>query len=85
MVDTVLSICYNKRVMENNTLPQFDRDNDHGLYACGASDFFNIHKRMPHWYPDGSDFPETNLTPAEIAEYMAGYQDSEELGYHKEW
>lgn len=85
MVDTVLPICYNKRVMENNTPPQFDRDNDHGLYARGASDFFTFRKRMPHWYPADSDFPETNLTPAEIAEYMAGYQDTANSDHYKEW
>ncbi len=87
MVDSVVLICYNKRVMENNTLPQFDRERHGGLWERGGADSYYRRGPEPHWYPEGTYVGQkiTELTPAEIAEYMAGYEYNEKSGCHKEW
>jgi len=68
---------------------QFDRNRNGGLYDRGGADFWYDRVRNPHWYPDGSykGAPETRieLTPAEIAEYNAGYDAAEKRGDQKEW
>ena len=67
--------------------PQFDRTRHGGLYDRGSADSWYSRPRDPHWYPDGSYCNErvTDLTPAEIAEYHAGYDDNEASGGKKLW
>lgn len=69
------------------TLPQFDRDNHGSLYDRGAADSYYRRDPEPHWYPEGTYVGKriVDLTPEEIAEYMAGYQYNEESNCHKEW
>jgi len=66
--------------------PQFSRK--HGsLYDRGAADSWYDRPRLPHWYPNGCYKGErvTDLTPEEVAEYEAGYDDNEKNGEKKDW
>jgi len=66
--------------------PQFNRD--HGsLYDRGSADSYYGRQPDPHYWPDGTGHgvKVTQLNPAEIAEYMAGYQHNERLGHKKDW
>jgi len=66
--------------------PQFNRD--HGsLYDRGSADSYYGREPDPHYWPDGTGHgvKVTKLNPAEIAEYMAGYQHNEQLGHKKDW
>ena len=69
------------------TEPQFDRARHGSLSDRGSADSWYSRPRDPHWYPDGSYRNErvTDLTPAEIAEYHAGYDDNEATGGKKIW
>ena len=67
--------------------PQFDRKRHGGLYDRGSADSWYSRPRDPHWYPDGSYNNQRviDLTPLEIAEYQAGYDDNEASGGKKLW
>jgi hypothetical protein len=74
---------------QDQTEIQFDRKRNGSLYDRGGADFWYARPRNPHWYPDGSYKGEpvtrTELTPAEVAEYNAGYDVAEKQGDQKEW
>ena len=65
----------------------FARDRHGSLYDRGSADSYYNRKLDPHWYPLGSyNNPRiTDLTPEQISEYKAGYEDNEKLGDHKQW
>lgn len=67
--------------------PQFERTRHGSLYDRGSADSYYGRYEDPHWYPQGTGRGEriTNLTPEEIAEYMAGFEDNELLGDKKSW
>jgi hypothetical protein len=67
--------------------PQFNRSKHGSLYDRGAADSWYGSPRSPHWYPNGSYKGErvTDLTPEEVAEYEAGYDDNEKNGEKKDW
>jgi hypothetical protein len=68
-------------------VPQFDRKQHGGLFDRGRADSYYGRPRNPHWYPNGTykgDLVE-DLTPAEVAEYLAGYDDNERNGDKKDW
>ena len=67
--------------------PQFDRKRHGGLFDRGSADFYYGRVPRPHYWTLGTGGGEhiTDLTPEEIAEYQAGYDDAEELGDMKDW
>lgn len=67
--------------------PQFDRNRHGGLFDRGSADSYYRRGRQPHWYPEGTGYGAriTDLTEEEIAEYMAGFDDNEKFGDHKDW
>ena len=86
MVDWAGLICYHIRVM-THTLPQFDREAPGSLYDRGSADSYYQRDPAPHWYPAGTLMgnPVVDLSHAESAEYMIGYQHNEKSNCHKEW
>ena len=59
-----------------------------GPYDRGAADSWYYRSRNPHWIDHkngGNRFKQTDMTPKEIAEYHAGYDDNEEAGAHKDY
>ncbi len=72
------------------TEPQFDRTRHGSLYDRGGADSWYSRPRDPHWWYRTGLSPSgykriTDLTPEEIAEYQAGYDDNEESGGKKLW
>ena len=67
--------------------PQFDRERHGGLFDRGSADSYYGRGQNPHWYPNGTYKSEavTNLTQAEIDEYLAGYEWNELHGDKKSW
>lgn len=67
--------------------PQFDRERHGGLFDRGRADSYYSRCALPHWYPQGSycGTKVTNLTQAEIDEYLAGYEWNELHGDKKSW
>ena len=67
--------------------PQFDRERHGGLFDRGRADNYYNRCALPHWYPQGSycGTKVTNLTQAEIDEYLAGYEWNELHGDKKYW
>jgi hypothetical protein len=67
--------------------PQFDRKLHGGLFDRGSADSYYGRPRDPHWYPEGSyeGEPVESLTPAEIQEYLAGYDHNEQYGHKKDY
>jgi len=67
--------------------PQFERTRHGSLYDRGSADSYYGRYEDPHWYPQGTGRGEriTDLTPEEIAEYMAGFEDNELHGDKKSW
>jgi hypothetical protein len=63
-------------------------DRKHGsLYDRGAADSHYGRPKNPHWYPDGTykgDRLEAT-DPADVAEYLAGYEYNERYGDKKSW
>jgi hypothetical protein len=63
-------------------------DRKHGsLYDRGRADSHYGRPKNPHWYPDGTykgDRLEAT-DPADIAEYLAGYEYNERYGDKKSW
>jgi len=58
-----------------------------GLYDRGASDSYYHRPRDPHWYPEGTYRGERvqATSPADIREYMEGYDYNERYGDKKSW
>jgi len=67
-------------------VPQFDRKQHGGLYDRGSADSYYGRPRDPHYYPKGTYKGDkiVELTPAEIAEYHAGYDRNEQDGNKKD-
>ncbi len=67
--------------------PQFERERHGSLWDRGSADSYYNRGARPHWWPEGTGRGEmvTNLTEAERAEYMAGYDDNEQYGDKKNW
>lgn len=67
--------------------PQFDRERHGSLFDRGSADSYYGRLAQPHWYPQGTynSKPVTNLTQAEIDEYLAGYEWNELHGDKKSW
>ena len=65
----------------------FNRKRHGSLWDRGTADSWYSRDPEPHWYPNGTyNEPRiTDLTEAQIAEYLAGYEDNEKLGGKKEW
>jgi hypothetical protein len=66
---------------------QFDRTRNGSLYDRGGADAYYQRRPNPHWYPNGTykGNAVTDLTPAEVAEYWAGYNKAVEEGDVKDW
>jgi hypothetical protein len=73
----------------NETLPQFDRERHGSLYDRGSADFYYHRNPSPHWWPEGTGEGTPvlcfDLSSAEVAEYLAGYNFAKENGFQKEW
>jgi hypothetical protein len=67
--------------------PQFDRKRHGGLFDRGGADYYYGRAPNPHWWPmaTGNGKKITDLSPEEIAEYNAGYDDAERDGDRKNW
>jgi hypothetical protein len=67
--------------------PQFERGRHGSLYDRGSADSYYHRPQNPHWWPNGTGNGEkiTDLTDAERAEYMAGYEYNEQYGDKKNW
>jgi hypothetical protein len=67
--------------------PQFKRERHGSLWDRGSADSYYHRPRGPHWWPEGTGNGEkiTDLTPAERAEYDAGYDYNEEYGDKKNY
>ena len=62
----------------------------HGYpFDRGSADYYYGRRPEPHYWPAGTNkghkVTKDQMTPEEIAEYWAGYEEAEELGYQKEW
>jgi hypothetical protein len=66
---------------------QFDRKQHGSLFDRGSADSYYGRPQEPHWYPEGSYNGNivTDLTPAEVQEYLAGYDHNEQFGGKKSW
>ncbi len=61
---------------------------EHGSpFDRGSADSYYGRPRQPHYYPEGTYKGErvTDLTPAEVQAYLAGYQYNEQFGDKKSW
>ena len=63
---------------------------EHGSpFDRGSADSWYRRGRNPHWYPEGTGFGKRieieEMTELEIGEYLAGFEDNESDGTHKEW
>lgn len=67
--------------------PQFDRKLHGGLWDRGSADSWYSRAPEPHWYPEGTGNGQkiTDLNPAEIEEYLAGYAHNEQFGGKKSY
>ena len=67
--------------------PQFDRKLHGGLFDRGSADSYYGRPRDPHYWPEGTGHGKqvTELNPAEIEEYLAGYDWNEQYGDKKSW
>ena len=65
----------------------FDRNRHGSLFDRGSADSWYHREQQPHWYPNGTyNEPRIeNLDNAQIAEYLAGYEDNEKSGGKKVW
>lgn len=69
----------------NDTKPQFIRTRHGSLFDRGSADSYYGRKQSPHWYPKGTGMgePVVDLTPEEVVEYIAGYEENEKRGNKK--
>jgi hypothetical protein len=67
--------------------PQFKRENHGSLWDRGSADSYYSRSPSPHWWPEGTGHGTKieDLTSAERAEYMAGYDYNEQYGDKKNW
>jgi hypothetical protein len=58
-----------------------------GPFDRGSADSYYHRPRDPHFYVAGTGTSEriTDLTPAEVQAYLAGYQYNEQFGDKKDW
>ena len=58
-----------------------------GPFDRGSADSYYHRPRDPHFYVEGTGTRErvTDLTPAEVQAYLAGYQYNEQFGDKKDW
>jgi hypothetical protein len=58
-----------------------------GPFDRGSADSYYGRGRDPHYYLGGTGTSErvTDLTPAEVQAYLAGYQYNEQFGDKKNW
>ena len=67
---------------------QFDRNRHGSLHDRGLADAWYGRPADPHWYPNGTgrDPKITDLTEAEIAEYMEGFNEgNDDPSFRKDW
>jgi hypothetical protein len=66
---------------------QFDRNRHGSLFDRGSADSYYGRGSYPHYGGVGGDSGPrvTTLTPEEVREYAAGYQNNEESGAKKDW
>jgi len=69
------------------TEDSFDRKRHGSLFDRGSADSYYSRRPDPHWYPNGTyNEPKiTDLTPEQVTEYQAGYDDNEKFGDKKQW
>jgi hypothetical protein len=76
MTDTII---YNGKTYDATHGGPFDR---------GGADCYYRRPAKPHYYPDGTSYgkpvEEGQMTPKQIADYMAGYEQAEGFD-KKEW
>ena len=65
-------------------------DNRHGgPFDRGSADSYYFRGITPHYYVgatyNSDRIDEENMTPTQIAEYMAGYEWNEKFGDRKDW
>lgn len=77
--------CLSKTSPQKRRAHKWNRDAHGSLYDRGRADSWYRRPADPHYYLNGSYNCITKLTPEEKAEYMAGYEENEEWGEHKEW
>ena len=67
--------------------PQFKRKQHGSLWDRGSADSYYGRPRSPHWWPEGTGIGKKieDLTAAERAEYIAGYEHNEQSGNRKNW
>ncbi len=67
--------------------PKLTPDRSHGSpYDRGRADSYYHRQIRPHKWLDGIGRVEiVELSPEEIAEYHAGYEENEDAGEFKEW
>lgn len=67
--------------------PQFDREQHGSLYDRGSADSYYGRMPDPHWWPNGTGNGTlvSQLNPAEIEEYLAGYAWNEQYGHKKSY
>ena len=58
-----------------------------GPFDRGSADSYYHRPRDPHFYVAGTGTSDrvTDLTPAEVQAYLAGYQYNEQFGDKKDW
>ena len=65
-----------------------DYDTSHGSpYDRGSADSYYNRPRDPHWWPEGTHQGRrremAEMTAEQVQAYLAGYQDNEQSGNHK--
>ena len=73
--------------MTDNSKKYAKFDYHGGPYDRGAADSYYRRGQSPHKYPQGTgQGTRIELSdPEEIAAYIAGYEDNEEMGNYKDW
>ena len=60
-----------------------------GAFDRGSADSYYGRPRVPHFYVEGTGtsdrIDQSNMTPAEVQAYLAGYQWNEQFGDKKSW
>ena len=77
----------NAPVAQEDTSWRFSRRAHGSLFDRGRSDSYYRRGPQPHYGGVGGDSgPRIEVTdPADVAEYLAGYEDNEKQGFFKEW
>lgn len=67
---------------------QTEIDKSHGSpWDRGGADSYYHRPKDPHYYPlgTGNGYKITELTDAQVQEYLAGYEWNEKFGDKKQW